>query len=273
MPASYFPLEISDQTGNTVYLSGPPQKIISLVPSQTELLFDLGLNEEIAGITKFCVHPAEYVRLKAKIGGTKNLNLEKIKSLQPDLIIANKEENEKGQVEELKKYFPVWTSDVKDLGDALVMILQIGKLVNRETTSKRIYDQIKLNFKNLSPHNKPSPSLLYLLWRNPYMTAGSDTFINDMILRCGFSNVCDHKKRYPEISTTEIKSLNPSIVFLSSEPYPFGEKHTAEIKDLLPGSIVMVVDGEFFSWYGSRLLKATGYFEKLINDIQYNFIN
>src|SRR4051812_11307667 len=119
----------TDQMGNAVELEGPPSRIVSLVPSQTELLFYLGLDKEVAGITKFCIHPAEMFHSKPRVGGTKKYDFEKIRQLAPDLIIGNKEENEQKQVEELQKLYPVWMSDIRNLADALQMIRSVGELV------------------------------------------------------------------------------------------------------------------------------------------------
>lgn len=248
-------------------------KIISLVPSQTELLFDLGLRDEVVGITKFCVHPDGWFRSKARIGGTKNVHIEKIKQLSPDLILANKEENVKEQVEELAAYFNVHTTDVKTLNDALKMIVEVGELVNKKQEARLIASKIEINFQTfaLELNSKPetgNSSVLYLIWNNPFMSAGSDTFIHDMLTRCNYQNVCGNLQRYPEISSERITELKPAIIFLSSEPFPFKQKHIDELKAILPASKIMLVDGEFFSWYGSRLVNAPAYFEQLHNQLQ-----
>ena len=123
---------IADQMHRKIHLPRfPLRRIISLVPSQTELLYDLGLEEEVVGITKFCVHPPEWFQSKARVGGTKTIHFEKIKALQPDLIIGNKEENEREQIEALAECFPVWMSDIATLEDALDMMLRVGALVDR----------------------------------------------------------------------------------------------------------------------------------------------
>ena len=184
-----------DQTGRCISLNKTPQKIISLVPSQTELLFDLGLNEEVTGITKFCVHPEEWFQSKVRVGGTKQLKIDLIKQLNPDLIIANKEENVKEQIEELEKYFPVWVSDVNNLEDAYQMIEQIGLMTNKDEQAKDMTDKIKENFSRLTTdHSRPAYrtgklTICYLIWQNPYMTVGSDTFIHSMMETAGFENV------------------------------------------------------------------------------------
>jgi ABC-type Fe3+-hydroxamate transport system substrate-binding protein len=252
----------TDMIGHTVTIGFPPRRIISLVPSQTELLFDLGLDEEVIGITKFCVHPNEWFRNKKRVGGTKTLHLDIIRSLQPDLIIANKEENTREQVEELAAEFPVWTSDIHTIDDALAMITQVGQIVGKEQQAQMLAHEIKQGFDNLAAASK-SKRVAYFIWRNPWMSVGGDTFINDMIEKIGWKNVLSDRLRYPEITFGELKDKEVDMVLLSSEPYPFKDIHIAEIKQVLPGAEVMLVDGEMFSWYGSRMKEAAGYFELL----------
>lgn len=231
------------------------------MPSQTELLFYLGLHKEIIGITKFCIHPADKFKQTTKVGGTKQLNIKLIKELKPDLIIANKEENERSQIEELMTICPVWISDISNLDEALGMIKGVGQLVDREAQAAALAGLIAERFYKL---NIPSQNLkaAYLIWRKPYMVAGQNTFIDDMLQRCGLTNVFE-LGRYPEVTNEMLIAANPDVVFLSSEPYPFKQKHIDEFKALLPNAKVLLVDGEMFSWYGSRLLEAPGYFEGL----------
>ncbi|MEO6220662.1 MAG: helical backbone metal receptor [Ginsengibacter sp.] len=239
------------------------KRIISLVPSITELLSDLNLDEKVIGITKFCVHPADWFKNKPRVGGTKNVNIKMIHALAPDLIIANKEENVKEQVEELSNNYNVFVTDVKDIKDAFSMIASIGKLTNRKAMSSTIIEDIKARFQILKNNCKPKRKLksAYFIWRNPYMVAGGNTFINDMMQYCGLQNIFSSIYRYPEITLNDIRLLECEIVLLSSEPYPFKEKHSQEIKSELPGVKIVLTDGEMFSWYGSRLLKAADYFE------------
>ncbi|MFL5742390.1 MAG: ABC transporter substrate-binding protein [Flavisolibacter sp.] len=254
----------TDQTGRRMELKAVPKKIISLVPSQTELLFDLGLEDEVIGITKFCVHPQKWFHTKTRIGGTKKLDLEKIRSLQPDLIIANREENEKKQVEELEKYFPVWISDITNLQQASDMILSLGLITGKEEKAKEIADEIKLKFSKLQPsRNERRLKTAYLIWREPYMTVGADTFIHDMLGRVGLENIFSNSLRYPQTTIEQLKMLDCQLLLLSSEPYPFTHKHKEEIEPDLPNTKILLVDGEMFSWYGSRLLKAPNYFQEL----------
>lgn len=265
--------EFIDQLGRKISLEKAPQRLVSVVPSQTELLADLGLENEVFGITKFCVYPEKWFRNKTRIGGTKQLKIDKIIELKPDLIIANKEENDREQIETLAKYFPVWISDVKTLDDAQKMIFSIGKICKKEENAKVISEKIKLSFESLESDIKGNQILngkeiqktkaVYFIWRKPYMTVGGDTFINAMLEAAGFENLFQNEKRYPETNLQALKSLDPEVLLLSSEPFPFREKHIAEILEELPDVSVKIVDGELFSWYGSRLIYAADYFRKL----------
>jgi ABC-type Fe3+-hydroxamate transport system substrate-binding protein len=259
-------IELKDQTGNLVRLGKFPGRIISLVPSITELLFDLGLDKEVVGITKFCVHPDEWFRAKTRIGGTKNVDVEKIKGLNPGLIIANKEENVKEQVEALAAFCPVYTSEIKTLEDALLMISDVGRLTGREETAIKISEKITREFSKLVKTDKPL-KCCYLIWQDPYMAAGGDTFISDMLQRCGFENVFASRTRYPEVGINEIAGSGCEFVLLSSEPFPFREKHLERLASelSLAGSHarLKLVDGEMFSWYGSRLQHSPACFYKL----------
>jgi ABC-type Fe3+-hydroxamate transport system substrate-binding protein len=255
----------TDQIGRTIELPRIPSRIISLVPSQTELLFSLGLDEQVVGITKFCIHPASWFRSKPRIGGTKAIDSARIDALQPDLIIANKEENDRQQVEALAARYPVWVSDVKTLSDALTMIRSVGALTGKEAEARDLANEIDARFSILPAPPKTSPAA-YLIWYRPWMAAGSDTFIHQMLRYCGLDNVFGDQGRYPQIDTSDLKALTsiPDLtILLSSEPYPFRQRHIEEIKQTLPHAKALLVDGELFSWYGSRLLDAPAYFRQL----------
>ena len=239
-------------------------KIISLVPSITETLFDFGLTEnEVIGRTKFCIHPENEVKNVAVIGGTKNLNIEKIISLNPDLIIANKEENEKLQVEELQKEFKVWVTDIQNLEDNERFISDVGNLLNKEKLALEFNENINEIFKNKSDKNPVK--VAYLIWKNPYMTIGSDTFIHEILEKLGFENIFKNKKRYPEIFIEEMKKAE--YIFLSSEPFPFQQKHIDELQKELPEQKIILVDGEAFSWFGTHISKCAEYYNKLQAEI------
>ncbi|HEX4374812.1 MAG TPA: helical backbone metal receptor [Puia sp.] len=258
---------LTDQLGRTISLQNFPKRIISIVPSQTELLYDLELDEEIIGITKFCVHPEKWFRNKIRVGGTKQLNLKIIHELNPDLIIASKEENTKEQIDELEKHFPVWISDIKTLNDALLMISSVGEITGTQTAAEKIISQINKNFAELKP-KASKIKIAYFIWRDPYMAAGGDTFINEMINYCGFDNIFSNDERYPETNIEELLKKNCELLLLSSEPFPFKEKHIEELKNKLPGVKIILADGEMFSWYGSRLIHAPLYFNRLLTDME-----
>lgn len=261
-----YPADIRDQIGSVFVLKAKPKRIISLVPSQTELLADLDLDAEIIAITKFCIHPDKWFREKIRIGGTKQLDIEAIRKLQPDLIIGNKEENERSQIEILQREFPVWMSDISDLSQALEMIVAIGSLTGTENKAQQICTDIKRNF-TLLLQPKRVVRTLYFIWQNPYMCAGTHTFISDMLDRCGLQNIAPDA-RYPELTEQDIIDLQPDLILLSSEPYPFSEKHATHFRKILPYAEIKCVDGEMFSWYGSRLLKAPGYFNTLLTELR-----
>ncbi|MBK8226384.1 MAG: ABC transporter substrate-binding protein [Flavobacteriales bacterium] len=245
-----------------------PRRIISLVPSQTELLYDLGLGDRVVGITKFCVHPETWFKTKHRVGGTKKVDIEKVRALKPDLIIGNKEENERKDIHELEKEFPVWMSDVRDLEGALDMILRAGELTGTTARAVSITAGIRQAFATLRPLEEPR-TVAFFIWRAPFMVAGHGTFVDDMLKRCGLINVFDEgDARYPEITAQEVAEADPDVILLSSEPYPFMEKHIAELNMICPGTPVRLVDGEAFSWYGSRLLKAPAYFSGLIASLR-----
>ena len=255
-----------DQLGNQHTFKTTPKRIVSLVPSQTELLYDLGLEEEIVGITKFCVHPKHLKATKQIIGGTKQVKYDKIKALQPDIIIANKEENTKEIVEELSKICPVWVTNIITIEDNLQMISDFGKLFNKRTEAQKWNDKITFAYNDFQQFikDKPFRKVAYFIWANPYMVAGKNTFINEMLTLNQFQNIYEEKGRYPEIELEKIRQEgDPEIVFLSSEPFPFKDEHAFEIGRCTHHAKTIFVDGELFSWYGSRILKAFPYFKKL----------
>ena len=240
-------------------------RIVSVVPSQTELLFDLGLDEEVVGITKFCTHPADKVKNKAIVGGTKTLDLDKIRALTPSLILANKEENTRSQIDELQRQFTVHITDMTTLPDALSMIREVGILVGKGQEAETMAQRIESSLQPFSSGHLLT--VAYLIWRKPYMVAANDTFIHAMLNAAGFRNAFEHLTRYPIITSDDLQTARPNLLFLSSEPYPFKRKHSTELQMVCPFARVLLVDGEVFSWYGSRLLQASDYFRNLRNEI------
>jgi ABC-type Fe3+-hydroxamate transport system substrate-binding protein len=237
----------------------PPLSIVSLVPSLTEYLWDLGLQNRISGRTRFCIHPPA-LKSVCDIGGTKKLNIEKILALKPCLIVGNKEENEKAQIEELEKHAPVWMSDIQSTEDMLETMLLLGNICGRTGEAESITERIRSSFDRIrkASYSFSGKTVLYLIWRNPWMAAGKNTFIDEVLRLAGLKNVvCSN--RYPVLSMEDMKSAGADYVLLSSEPYPFGQKHREELIPFFPGSKVLLADGEMFSWYGSRLLHLENY--------------
>lgn len=228
-----------------------PAQIVSLVPSITETLADLGLDDEVVGLTRFCVHPAGWKDAKTIVGGTKNVNIDRVLSLQPDLVLANREENVREQVEALAETLPIALTDVATVDEGIEMIRNLGTLFNREAAAGSLADEIERTF----PNRSPILNAAYLIWRNPWMTIGGDTFISDVMHRAGFGNVFSHTTRYPEISLETLKDSRADVILLSSEPFPFREKHVEEVEKETQKP-VLLVDGEAFSWYGSRMRGA-----------------
>lgn len=263
-------IQFKDQIGNLHTFESTPKRIVSIVPSQTELLYDLGLEDSIVGITKFCVHPIHFKTTKKIVGGTKNIRFEKVKELQPDVIIANKEENTKEIVEELSKICPVIVTDLKTIEDNLEMIVAFGKLFNKRIEAQKWTDKIDFAYQDFKQFIKDEPvkKIAYFIWKNPYMVAGKDTFINTLLELNHFENIYKEKGRYPEIDLKKIRlEGDPDLIFLSSEPYPFKDEDAFEVGRFTHHAKTVFIDGEMFSWYGSRILKAFEYFKQLHNKL------
>lgn len=258
--------DFKDQMNNTIRLESTPSRIVSLVPSQTELLHALGLEDEVVGITKFCLYPNEWFRSKSRVGGTKTVDAEKVKALNPDLIIGNKEENQKDNIEDLKGIAPVWMSDIFNLEDSFKMIEDLSAITGKRREGEELVSDIKHEFKQLIESDVVAQlkgkTVQYFIWHKPDMVAGKNTFIDVMLDTCGLVNLTSIE-RYPEVDL----STEPDFVFLSSEPFPFKEKHLEYFKNAFPTSKIKLVDGEMFSWYGSRLLKAPKYFRYLLEEL------
>jgi len=255
----------TDHLNRKVEFNFPPKRIISTVPSQTELLSDLGLDDEVVGITRFCTSPKGWKKSKTIIGGTKRLDYNKISSLNPDLIIGNKEENIKPQVEEIATDFPYWISDVESFDDNQKLIKDIGELCNRNVEAEVLCTRIETVCSKIRSVQKTPKRVAYFIWRNPFMVAGNNTYINSILNKLGFINVFEHLEgRYPKITLDDLKRVEVDEVFLSSIPFPFNELHAQEFKMFFPDLKVTFVDGEVFSYYGSRIAKSEEYLLSLI---------
>ena len=249
--------------GRDVIVPTQPQRIVSLCPSITETLFAIGLEDQLVGLTRYCLHPEGKVASKAKVGGTKKLNFDVIEALQPDLIIAEKEENRREDVELLAKRWPVYVTEIRDIPAAHTMVLRLGEVCGRRDQAKKLSDDIENAWQKLRRLGKPL-RVAYLIWRKPWMAAGSDTYIDAVLQRLGLDNVFAGRGRYPEFTNADLIREKPDLLLLSSEPFPFAEKHIRELEMVLPHSDIRLVDGEAFSWYGSHMLPAARYLDKLL---------
>lgn len=256
--------EFVDHLGRRVELKNfPPQRIISLCPSQTETLFALGLQKKVIGRTRFCVHPKPEINAIERVGGTKEVKYERIEALLPDLIVGEKEENTKVMVGELEKLAPVYITEVQTLSDAFQMVRDLGNLGGKSKVGEALAQRIESGIQSIRPFKEKIPCL-YFIWRDPWMVAGANTFIDAILQLCGFENVAPKGgSRYPELTPEFISNSGAACILLSSEPYPFQEKHFSEIKAMTDVPVELV-DGEMFSWYGSHLLEAVPYLKEKI---------
>ena len=252
----------TDQLNNKIKLNTTPKRIISIVPSQSEFLWQIGIRTQLIGITKFCIHPKEMFNKIERIGGTKKLNINKIRSLKPDLIIANKEENNQQEIEFLQKEFNVWISDIYNFNDAFYMMKKLSVILNKESETQKLITTIKASLKPIKNIFK-NITVAYFIWNKPYMVAANNTYINFVLNYLGLKNTAHNLQRYPEVNEVILKKINPNICFLSSEPYPFKQKHIIELQQILPASKIIIVDGEVFSWYGSRILQLADFVKQL----------
>lgn len=258
-------MHILDGVGQVFHLPHKAQRIVSVVPSQTELLAYLGLKDEVVGITKFCIHPDSWFKTKTRIGGTKKLHLERILELNPDIIFANKEENDRSEIEWLKERVPVYVSDIIQVNDALKMIRDVGMICGKADPAQELIRDIQHERDVFEVPAGIHGTALYLIWKDPYMTVSSDTFIHHMMAAAGFENALDgfFEGRYPVLELADIIALQPKFIFLSSEPFPFGIREVHHLREILPNTKVILVDGEMFSWYGPRMKEAFGYLSTL----------
>ncbi|MCK4700901.1 MAG: ABC transporter substrate-binding protein [Bacteroidales bacterium] len=257
-------MEFKDQMNNIIRMDKYPSRIISLVPSQTELLFDLGLDAEVAGITRYCIYPPDKTDKRIKIGGPKKFQFEVIDKLQPDLIIGNKEENYSEGIQQLQEKYPVWMSDIATLEDAFLMIWSVGELVNKGENSRQIINEIKTRMDRLESY--PLMKVVYFIWKDPYMVAGGNTFITNMLYKCGLINIFSSTGSYPKVTLDQIDEAE--VILLSSEPYPFSQQDIEIFRKKYPNLPVLLVDGTMFSWYGSRLKYAATYYLTLREEIR-----
>lgn len=247
-------------------------RIVSLCPSLTELVFDLGAGEELVGRTKFCVHPAKQVDGVEKVGGTKNPRVSRIIELAPDLVLMNEEENRMEDAEALRSAgIAVHSSLPRNAADTAGMVRSIATAIHRPDAGEAIAKEIELRAVRVSDaaQGQPPVSYAYLIWREPWMSVSDDTFVAGLLALAGGRNVFGSApERYPTIGLVALQGARPDVVFLSSEPFPFAERHAAELSAAtgIPRDRIALVDGELLSWHGSRTPRGIDYAERVIED-------
>ena len=254
-------MQVHDHLGRAVSYPFPPKRLISLCPAITETLFALGLKQEVVGRTQYCIFPANEVASIPTVGGTKQIQLEKIQELQADLIICEKEENTKEMVEQLAAHFPVYVAQVESVDDAYRMIRDLGVVVNRLHEANMLEEQIAQAFRALPTY---TGRVAYMMWRKPYMVVGAPTYIDSVLTTLGFTNpLTQGEGRYPTVTVDDLQQAQLDYLLLSSEPFPFSEKHVKELAVHLPNTQIVLVDGEMF-WYGPRMQQAAQYFQHFL---------
>jgi ABC-type Fe3+-hydroxamate transport system substrate-binding protein len=254
-----------DASGVTLAIPRPPRRIVSLIPSTTETLCALGLADALVGITVYCREPADVVRTKTRVGGEKNPDLETIRALAPDLVVANIEENVRGHIDALRGWgIPVWVTYPRTVADAVRMIRELGTITGAEARATPLADELDGRLAQLAAlvAGRPPVPVFYAIWREPWMTISQDTYIHDMLRVCGGLNVfAAHPERYPAVALEEIAARRPHVILLPDEPFRFREVHRrdfARFRDVpaVVSGRVHLVDGKPFSWHGPRIAEA-----------------
>jgi ABC-type Fe3+-hydroxamate transport system substrate-binding protein len=229
-------------------------RIVSLVPSVTETLFELGLDDQIIAITRFCRLPAEKVKLKPKVGGTKNPKLDDIVQLKPDVVIMDRDENRKQDAEFLKRNgIDVFATFPRSVEEGIQVIADLGKKFQVVEKANRMIEEIRQRMKMLTIHDRKRA--LILIWRNPYMTVNRDTYVHAISALFGFDNVfADHQERYPKLKHEEIVACKAEVVLMPDEPYPFRQRHVEELRAL--EAQFLLFDGTYITWPGYGMLRA-----------------
>jgi len=258
-------IQLTDQIGRRVEYKEQPTAIVSLVPSLTSLLSHLNLSNSVKGITRYCIHPPHWIQEKTVVGGTKKTIPKRIENIQPDLLLLSKEENVPSDVAPYLEQYPCYVSDVVDYSSAIQMIIDVGQITNRTREAKNLVQQIELAFCDGEKTDRGTAA--YFIWKNPWMVAGGDTFISEMMSAAGLKNVFAQQSRYPMVNWEEIEEKCPDYLLLSSEPYSFTEQDCIEIRAKLKCTTkVLLVDGIYFSWYGNFMAKMPGYWNDLFKN-------
>jgi ABC-type Fe3+-hydroxamate transport system substrate-binding protein len=243
------------------HMTRTPCRIVSLVPSLTETLFDLGLDSEVVGVTRFCTEPAAQLTGKLRVGGTKNPDREKLARLAPDLLLVNTEENRREDIAWLRERFPVLQYFPRTVQDAADMVLDLGRAIGRPQEGEALKLLIEAEAVRVEAElfGERRLRVFYPIWKDPWMTINGDTYVHDMLRACGADNVFSGTaQRYPEIQLERLPDARPDLVLLPSEPYAFSEQHRNRLvhHPSVCGRPTLLVDGKAFSWHGSRTARG-----------------
>lgn len=270
-------MEFVDEVARTVSVPTAPRRIVCLVPSITETLFALGLGDAIVGVTDYCTHPPDDVARVAKVGGTKDPQIEKITQLAPDLVIVNDEENRQEDFAALtERGLSVYVTAPRTVAGGIAMIERLGLVLGCKTTSEQLVTRLRLLYDQVVTERSDLPPLRVFcpIWRKPWMAFNADTYADDMLRCCGAENVVRTKSdRYFVTTLEEIAALEPEVVLLPSEPYPFSNKHFVHLKPLADtpagrGGHFYCIDGMALCWYGPRIADGLAGLSRLLTYVR-----
>ncbi len=240
-----------------------PERIVSLVPSLTELVWWLGCGDALRGRTRFCEEPAGEIEVVPNVGGTKNPDIEAIAAISPDLVIANREENRREDVEALQHAgLNVLLTDPNSVDEALAMIADVGKALEREAAAEGLVAEVRAA---VTEGSGERPAALFVpIWWNPLMGLAGDTYGSSVLEAAGATNVLAGRTRYPEVTLDEVAALRPQAILLPDEPYRFNEGHVPEFSGIAPTA---VVDGKLLWWYGPRMPEAIRELRRIVREL------
>ena len=260
-------MKVEDALGRQFDFDTAPRRIVSLVPSITETLFAFGLDDAVVGATDYCVHPGDRLAQGPRVGGTKNVRVDEVVALEPELVIANREENRRRNVEALEaRGLRVFVTYVRTLTEAVRDLGTLGRIMRCHAKAAAIARELDAALAEVG--GAPAPRVLALIWKKPWMTFNADTFAHDLSSASGGRNpFADAAARYPRISEAELAAVDPEVILLPTEPYAFGEEDRRELGSLdcqaARNGRVHVVEGELLSWYGPRMPRALRTFSRL----------
>jgi ABC-type Fe3+-hydroxamate transport system substrate-binding protein len=245
-----------DVLGHTFDFPAPPRRVVSLVPSLTETLFDLGAGDSVVGITDFCIFPPTLNR--PRLGGTKTPSIARIRQLEPDLVYVNVEENLRRHADEIAAFAPVFATEPKTVDDVATLIALLGAIHGREDRANELNQQLTANRELRTAFTFVVP-----IWKKPWMWCGGDTYVSDLVEQAGGRNLLGDRLRYPTIDRDEVLALEPDVVFLPDEPYLFTDADAEELHGVTPARIVGPFPGHLFTWHGTRTIEGLRFLRRL----------